>query len=228
VAQLAKAVGSKAEGSIGARVLDVCDRLERVELLLFSCSFEQFREIDEMLKGLRDERRQSSASQQPVYETPQKARPQPLRPISERRKGTAQSRRPSAEVDISIDDVMLDVSGTSEPEASLPSHPHQCRLRASTPGRERSPARAGAGHLRLDESRCEERPDNLRASAETLRSSVHKASSSEVNAEGVACGSDGEGEFLSFEDMIARMSDIPSYDGCTRASTTQWWEPDLL
>jgi hypothetical protein len=38
-----------------AKMLEVSQRLERVEILLFSCSFEQFKEIDEMIKALRPE-----------------------------------------------------------------------------------------------------------------------------------------------------------------------------
>jgi len=40
---------------IGAWAHDVTERLERLETLLFSCSFDQFTEIDEMLKVLRKE-----------------------------------------------------------------------------------------------------------------------------------------------------------------------------
>lgn len=56
IAQLAESLSSKAIASMSAQVLDVCERLERVELLLFSCSFEQFREIDEALHAFREGR----------------------------------------------------------------------------------------------------------------------------------------------------------------------------
>lgn len=42
-----------------AKMSEVSQRLERVELLLFSCSFEQFKEIDEMIKALRPESEQA-------------------------------------------------------------------------------------------------------------------------------------------------------------------------
>mmetsp|Transcript_112284 Transcript_112284/g.194671 ORF Transcript_112284/g.194671 Transcript_112284/m.194671 type:complete len:234 (+) Transcript_112284:33-734(+) len=41
--------------SLSATVDEVCQRLERIELLLFTCNFDQFKEIDSMLGVLRSE-----------------------------------------------------------------------------------------------------------------------------------------------------------------------------
>jgi len=40
-------------GCMGAWIHDITERLERMEMLLFSCNFEQFTEIDETLRSIR-------------------------------------------------------------------------------------------------------------------------------------------------------------------------------
>ncbi|CAE8716328.1 unnamed protein product, partial [Polarella glacialis] len=60
-------LSAEVAGSLARKVQDVCERLERVEMLLFSCNFDQFGEIDEMLRSWK-------GTSQPSFQPPKRSK----------------------------------------------------------------------------------------------------------------------------------------------------------
>eukprot|EP00930_Biecheleria_cincta_P000906 TRINITY_DN102099_c0_g1_i1.p1 TRINITY_DN102099_c0_g1~~TRINITY_DN102099_c0_g1_i1.p1 ORF type:complete len:279 (+),score=38.58 TRINITY_DN102099_c0_g1_i1:70-837(+) len=209
-----EATVSRLAKSAGCRVLDVCDRLERVELLLFSCSFEQFREIDDMLKSMKEQ--QSSSDGSCIFEPPrrevldapcvfERPRRAVLAPVWERRSRNS--------------------GGSFSRTGARTSR----RLRRKLPARDdlnlqqnhdRWDKRMG---LNMQEPRNDQAcndwdRDSLDAkptcNQNHLAAKAFQAPRQSSHRSSTAAGRN-DSDLLSFEDMIARMNDIQDGDVCT-------------